>query len=230
MAKEKPEMLTEESTKSQKSPKKGDGITVLLIAVISVSFVLEAGLLSCIGINAYQVRQANIAAIKEYNAEIERQMANPPQVKYIGPTYGKSKPEKVDNQETSKITSDVADENLIAAPEPVQEPSQLAQTAEPPAQTTSTTPPTTQQTNSEASSGSSNGQSSGLQIAPSNTAQTSGNSSGNNSSAEDDTIVYVSNASNKIHKISNCSGMKNYREMTKREADANNYVYCKDCW
>lgn len=43
------------------------------------------------------------------------------------------------------------------------------------------------------------------------------------------TTVYVSN-SGKIHSISNCSGMKNYREMTLGEAEAKGYEYCKNCW
>lgn len=46
----------------------------------------------------------------------------------------------------------------------------------------------------------------------------------------DNTIVYVSNASNTIHSIPDCSNMKNYREMSKSQADANEYEYCKNCW
>lgn len=46
----------------------------------------------------------------------------------------------------------------------------------------------------------------------------------------DDTIVYVSNSADKIHSISNCSGMKYYRSMTLGEANANNYEYCTNCW
>lgn len=46
----------------------------------------------------------------------------------------------------------------------------------------------------------------------------------------DSTTVYVSNRSNTIHSISNCSNMKNYREMTRSEADSNGYKYCKNCW
>lgn len=44
------------------------------------------------------------------------------------------------------------------------------------------------------------------------------------------TEVYVSNRSNTIHSVSDCSGMKNYRTMTLGEADANGYIYCNDCW
>ena len=45
-----------------------------------------------------------------------------------------------------------------------------------------------------------------------------------------DTIVYVSAKSSTIHKIPDCSGMKNYREMTVAEADAKGYDYCPHCW
>lgn len=45
-----------------------------------------------------------------------------------------------------------------------------------------------------------------------------------------DTIVYVSNRSNTIHSVHDCSGMRHYREMTLYEADANGYNYCNDCW
>ena len=45
-----------------------------------------------------------------------------------------------------------------------------------------------------------------------------------------DTIVYVSKASNTIHSVHDCSGMKNYREMTLRDADAKGYKYCPNCW
>lgn len=44
------------------------------------------------------------------------------------------------------------------------------------------------------------------------------------------TVVYVSQKSNTIHKIHDCSGMKNYREMTIAEADAKGYKYCPNCW
>lgn len=44
------------------------------------------------------------------------------------------------------------------------------------------------------------------------------------------TEVYVSNRSNTIHSVSDCSGMKNFRSMTLGEADANGYTYCNDCW
>lgn len=43
------------------------------------------------------------------------------------------------------------------------------------------------------------------------------------------TIVYVSN-SGKIHSVSDCSGMKSYREMTLGTADAKGYEYCSNCW
>ena len=43
------------------------------------------------------------------------------------------------------------------------------------------------------------------------------------------TIVYVSN-SGKIHLVSDCSGMKNYKEMTLKEAVSRGYEYCKNCW
>ena len=45
-----------------------------------------------------------------------------------------------------------------------------------------------------------------------------------------DTIVYVSEKSSTIHRIHDCSGMKNYREMTVAEADAKGYDYCPHCW
>lgn len=42
--------------------------------------------------------------------------------------------------------------------------------------------------------------------------------------------VYVSNRSHTIHNVHDCGGMKNYREMTRAEADANGYKYCPNCW
>lgn len=45
-----------------------------------------------------------------------------------------------------------------------------------------------------------------------------------------DATVYVSNRSNTVHSRHDCSGMKNYREMTRREADAAGYKYCQKCW
>lgn len=62
------------------------------------------------------------------------------------------------------------------------------------------------------------------------------NSGGNSGTAKSisgtpgDAIVYVSNSANKIHSMPDCSNMKNYREMAKSEADANQYEYCKNCW
>lgn len=44
------------------------------------------------------------------------------------------------------------------------------------------------------------------------------------------TKVYVSNASDTIHRIPNCGRMKNYRTMTLGEAESNGYKYCKKCW
>lgn len=45
-----------------------------------------------------------------------------------------------------------------------------------------------------------------------------------------DRTVYVSNSGKKIHLIPNCSGMKNYTEMTLEEADARGYAYCSRCF
>lgn len=45
-----------------------------------------------------------------------------------------------------------------------------------------------------------------------------------------DTIVYVSNRSNTIHSVSNCSGMRNYREMTIYNATSRGYNFCTNCW
>lgn len=45
-----------------------------------------------------------------------------------------------------------------------------------------------------------------------------------------DTIVYVSSRSNTIHSVHDCSGMRNYREMTIADADASGYKYCNNCW
>ena len=42
-------------------------------------------------------------------------------------------------------------------------------------------------------------------------------------------IVYVSNASDTIHSVYNCSGMKNYREMTLAEARKISSSYCSKC-
>lgn len=45
-----------------------------------------------------------------------------------------------------------------------------------------------------------------------------------------DTVVFVSEKSLTIHAIHDCSGMKNYREMSIAEADARGYKYCPHCW
>ncbi|MCL1905896.1 MAG: stalk domain-containing protein [Clostridiales bacterium] len=42
-------------------------------------------------------------------------------------------------------------------------------------------------------------------------------------------IVYVSNSSDTIHSVYNCSGMKNYREMTLAEAREISSAYCSKC-
>ena len=45
-----------------------------------------------------------------------------------------------------------------------------------------------------------------------------------------DTIVYVSNSGKKIHSVNNCSGMKNYTEMTLGQAVDRGYKQCSNCW
>lgn len=45
-----------------------------------------------------------------------------------------------------------------------------------------------------------------------------------------DTVVYVSKRSHTIHKVHDCSGMKNYEEMTIEQAEAKGYDYCPNCW
>lgn len=45
---------------------------------------------------------------------------------------------------------------------------------------------------------------------------------------EPERTVYVSN-SNVIHLDPDCSGMKHYREMTLKDADAAGYEYCSKC-
>uniref|UniRef100_A0AAU8B5R4 Uncharacterized protein n=1 Tax=Dulem virus 33 TaxID=3145751 RepID=A0AAU8B5R4_9CAUD len=44
------------------------------------------------------------------------------------------------------------------------------------------------------------------------------------------TTVYVSDRSHTIHSVSDCSGMKNYTEMTLGDADSKGYNYCPNCW
>lgn len=48
--------------------------------------------------------------------------------------------------------------------------------------------------------------------------------------AANNVTVYVSKRSNTIHSVSDCSGMTNYRNMKRSEADANGYKYCPNCW
>lgn len=45
-----------------------------------------------------------------------------------------------------------------------------------------------------------------------------------------DQTVYVSNRSHTIHSIPNCSGMKNYIEMTFWNAVEEGYDFCLNCW
>lgn len=45
-----------------------------------------------------------------------------------------------------------------------------------------------------------------------------------------DTVVYVSNRSNTIHSVNDCSGMRNYREMTIYNAASRGYNFCTNCW
>lgn len=46
-----------------------------------------------------------------------------------------------------------------------------------------------------------------------------------------DTIVYVSSRSDTIHSVHDCSGMKNYKEMTIGDAEAKyGDKYCPNCW
>lgn len=44
------------------------------------------------------------------------------------------------------------------------------------------------------------------------------------------TVVYVSNRSNTIHSVHDCSGMRNYREMTIYNATQRGYEFCPNCW
>lgn len=46
----------------------------------------------------------------------------------------------------------------------------------------------------------------------------------------DNEIVYVSDNSNTIHSIPDCSGMVHYSEMFRSEADGYGYEYCENCW
>ena len=46
----------------------------------------------------------------------------------------------------------------------------------------------------------------------------------------DSTTVYVSNSGHKIHRLSDCSGMKYYTPMTLSEAESNGYAKCKVCF
>lgn len=41
--------------------------------------------------------------------------------------------------------------------------------------------------------------------------------------------IYVTKSGKHYH-VPNCGGMKNYREMTREEADAHGYKYCETCW
>lgn len=45
-----------------------------------------------------------------------------------------------------------------------------------------------------------------------------------------DTIVYVSNRSDTVHSVHDCSGMRNYREMTIYDATQRGYEFCPNCW
>lgn len=45
-----------------------------------------------------------------------------------------------------------------------------------------------------------------------------------------DTIVYVSDRSDTIHSVHDCSGMRNYREMTIYNATQRGYDFCPNCW
>ena len=44
------------------------------------------------------------------------------------------------------------------------------------------------------------------------------------------TIVYVSKSGKKIHRIPNCSGMKNYWTMSYDEAVDRGYSHCQNCY
>lgn len=48
--------------------------------------------------------------------------------------------------------------------------------------------------------------------------------------AVDSVTVYVSKASNTVHSILDCSGMKNYRTMSLDEATERGYKFCTNCW
>ena len=61
------------------------------------------------------------------------------------------------------------------------------------------------------------------------TSAVSQNSTTSSSAGVEDYTVYVSN-SGKIHKRSNCSGIKNYTEMSYSTAKARGYKECKNCY
>ncbi len=56
------------------------------------------------------------------------------------------------------------------------------------------------------------------------------NDSSDNQQHNNTSTVYVSKRSNTIHSVSNCGGMKNYRVMSRNEAEASGYSYCPNCW
>lgn len=56
------------------------------------------------------------------------------------------------------------------------------------------------------------------------------NASSDNQHQNNTSTVYVSKRSNTIHSVSDCGGMKNYRVMSREEAETAGYSYCPNCW
>ena len=142
-------------------------------------------------------------------------------------------PEEPSNEPTREETEEPVQQTAESTTAPTQAPTSQPVAVPTPAPTRTPTAPVqttapaaatqpVQNTTAPTQSGSQSGNSGG-----------SGRTEGVPTSAKNlpgSTIVYVSNNANKIHSISNCSGMRNYREMTLDQANSNNYEYCSNCW
>lgn len=238
------------------SPKKSSGIAkyilTLLVAAIASVQVAAFGMAD---LRVYQDMKSDIAEIER---RMPRQQdsagVDPGSVHYAG--LGRI---VVNGEVVQERTPGAPRPAVQPAPGPVQAPEttppppqQPSNTQEPkedvpqkeePAKTQSTnqaassTPPKSSGSSGSSGSGQSGSSGSGNQSSGGKTDAVGTNnqnepskSTGGNSTSSDDTTVYVSNKSDTIHSKSDCSNMKYYREMSKSEADSNEYDYCKKCW
>lgn len=248
-AEPQPTSIAAKPVRPKMPPKEEKSILIPLLTVLLVLIGIgEAVLCGYITLGAYQ----GIQAQKEYEAQLEaaRAQNNSNQGTVTSIYYGpwrkeingevvwlleddlaaEAEREQNENQEPSASTSS-GEETVDSDVTPnTGTPSDGAASSPNPPQANSSNSGTTKPNSGTQSSGSSNKGGSNINIKPQANGNASSLPSNGVGNVGNNATVYVSNYSNTIHSIPDCSNMKNYREMTREQADANKYKYCENCW